>query len=126
MSIQVSGNPIKCAFAAGHNGMVDSVIVRKLSKPRGIKVITASRSELNLLDSAAVNDFFSNNHIDQIYVTAKVGGVVANNNYSADFIYENLMIECNLINSAHLAGIQNLLLLGSSCIYPKFAKQSMK
>ncbi|ARD43590.1 GDP-L-fucose synthase [Colwellia sp. PAMC 21821] len=114
-------------FVAGHNGMVGSAIVRQLSKVQGVELITRSRKGLDLKNQQAVLDFFQTEKIDQVYLAAaKVGGIVANNTYPADFIYENLMIQCNIINSAHLADIQQLLFLGSSCIYPKLAEQPMK
>lgn len=113
-------------FIAGHNGMVGSAIYRQLSKNNDIEIITRSRQELNLTDQQAVLNFFQTENIHQVYVAAaKVGGIMANNNYPADFLYENLMIECNIIHSAHLANIQQLLFLGSSCIYPKLANQPM-
>jgi GDP-L-fucose synthase len=117
---------MKKVFVAGHNGMVGSAIVRQLSRQAGIEIITRSRKELDLCNQQAVADFFASNQIDEVYLAAaKVGGIIANNTYPADFIYENLMIECNIIHSAHIAGIQKLLFLGSSCIYPKLAQQPM-
>ncbi|WBA13951.1 GDP-L-fucose synthase [Salinivibrio proteolyticus] len=114
-------------FVAGHNGMVGSAIVRQLMKRDNVEVITRSRQELNLLDQAAVNAFFATANIDQVYLAAaKVGGIHANNTYPADFIYENLMMECNIIHAAHQHDVQHLLFLGSSCIYPKLATQPMK
>ncbi|TMN33188.1 GDP-fucose synthetase [Pseudoalteromonas sp. S2755] len=116
----------KIVFVAGHNGMVGSAIVRKLKQSDDIKVITKSRAALNLLDQQAVRTFFEENQIDQVYLAAaKVGGIVANNTYPAEFIYENLTIQNNIIHSAHLSGVNDLLFLGSSCIYPKFAEQPM-
>lgn len=113
-------------FVAGHNGMVGSAIVRLLEKSKNYNVITRNRSELDLLDQSEVIRFFQEQHIDQVYLAAaKVGGIVGNNTYPADFIYENLTIQNNVIHSAHLAGVQDLLFLGSSCIYPKFAEQPM-
>ena len=113
-------------FIAGHNGMVGSAIFRQLAQRSDVKIITRSRSELNLLDQRAVNDFFAIERIDQVYLAAaKVGGILANNTYPAEFIYENLMMECNVINAAHQNNVQNLLFLGSSCIYPKLAEQPM-
>ena len=117
----------KTIFVAGHNGMVGSAIVRQLKKQPGVSVITRSRLELNLLDQNAVANFFESNDIDQVYLAAaKVGGIIANNTYPAEFIYENLMIQNNIIHSAHLAGVNDLLFLGSSCIYPKLAEQPMQ
>jgi GDP-L-fucose synthase len=117
---------IKRIFIAGHNGMVGSAIVRVLSQQPDVKIITRTRSQLDLTSQQAVLEFFQAEKIDQVYLAAaKVGGIAANNNLPADFIYQNLMIECNVIHSAHLANIQKLLFLGSSCIYPKLADQPM-
>lgn len=113
-------------FVAGHRGMVGSAIVRQLTASGHTNIITRTRNELDLTNQQAVVDFFQREKIDQVYLAAaKVGGIVANNTYPADFIYENLMIQCNIIHSAHLANIQQLLFLGSSCIYPKLAEQPM-
>ncbi|EOX3438079.1 GDP-L-fucose synthase family protein [Vibrio cholerae] len=113
-------------FVAGHNGMVGSAIVRQLSARDDVEIITRSRSELDLLDQAAVNQFFSAERIDQVYLAAaKVGGIHANNIYPAEFIYQNLLMECNIIHAAHQNNVQHLLFLGSSCIYPKLAEQPM-
>ncbi len=120
-------NNKKRIFIAGHNGMVGSAIVRQLSQTDDVELITRSRKELDLTNQQAVLEFFQTEKIDQVYLAAaKVGGIVANNTYPADFIYENLMIQCNIINSAHFTDIQKLLFLGSSCIYPKLAEQPMK
>jgi len=106
--------------------MVGSAIVRQLRKRGDAELILRSRSELDLTSQQAVADFFKTEQIDEVYLAAaKVGGIIANNTYPADFIYENLMIECNIIHSAHVAGIDRLLFLGSSCIYPKLAEQPM-
>lgn len=113
-------------FVAGHNGMVGSAIVRQLRQNPANELLLRSRSELDLTSQAQVSAFFAAEQIDQVYLAAaKVGGIIANNTYPADFIYENLMIECNIIHSAHQAGVQKLLFLGSSCIYPKLAEQPM-
>jgi len=117
---------MKRVFVAGHNGMVGSAIVRQLNSRKDIELILKSRAELNLLNQQAVLDFFKNERIDQVYLAAaKVGGISANNTYPADFIYQNLMIQCNIVHAAHLANIDELLFLGSSCIYPKLAPQPM-
>jgi GDP-L-fucose synthase len=114
-------------FVAGHHGMVGSAIVRRLQALGYCNVLTAGRDELDLVRQLDVERFFQRHAIDQVYLAAaKVGGIHANNTYPADFIYHNLMIEANLINAAHAAGIQKLLFLGSSCIYPKHAEQPMK
>ncbi|UTW07493.1 GDP-L-fucose synthase [Pseudomonas benzenivorans] len=114
-------------FVAGHRGMVGSAIVRRLRALGYANILTAGRDELNLLDQRAVGAFFDENQIAQVYLAAaKVGGIHANNTYPADFIYENLMIEANIIEAAHQSGVQRLLFLGSSCIYPKHAEQPMK
>ena len=113
-------------FVAGHRGMVGSAIVRQLEASGHTNIITRTRSELDLTNQQAVVDFFQSEKIEQVYLAAaKVGGIVANNTYPADFIYENLMIQCNIIHSGHLCDIQQLLFLGSSCIYPKLAEQPM-
>ncbi|MBN8085156.1 GDP-L-fucose synthase [Vibrio vulnificus] len=116
----------KRIFVAGHNGMVGSAIVRQLAQRDDVEIITRSRSELDLLNQNAVNDFFAAEQIDQVYLAAaKVGGIHANNTYPAEFIYQNLIMECNIIHAAHLNNVQHLLFLGSSCIYPKLAVQPM-
>lgn len=114
-------------FVAGHRGMVGSAIVRRLRALGYDNILTAGRDELNLLDQQAVHAWFQSHAIDQVYLAAaKVGGIHANNTFPADFIYENLMIEANIIHAAHIHGVQQLLFLGSSCIYPKHAEQPMK
>ena len=114
-------------FVAGHNGMVGSAIVRKLKLLGYDNILTAERGELDLLCQADVAAFFQSNSIDHVYLAAAmVGGIHANNTYPADFIYQNLMLQNNVIHSAHLAGVQKLLFLGSSCIYPKHAAQPMR
>ncbi len=113
-------------FIAGHNGMVGSALVRQFENQPDIQLVVRNRNELNLVDQHAVQQFFKVERIDQVYLAAaKVGGIHANNEYPAEFIYENLMIEANIIHAAHLAGVQKLLFLGSSCIYPKMAEQPM-
>lgn len=106
--------------------MVGSAIVRQLAARGSCEVVTRSREKLNLLDQAAVADFFATEKFDQVYLAAaKVGGIVANNTYPADFIQDNLLIQCNVIGSAFASGVRELLFLGSSCIYPKLAEQPM-
>ena len=113
-------------FIAGHNGMVGSALVRFL-KLQNVELILKKKKELDLLDQKKVQNFFKNNKIDQVYLAAaRVGGINANNNYPANFIYENLMIQTNVIHSAFLNGIKKLLFLGSSCIYPIKVKQPIK
>jgi GDP-L-fucose synthase len=113
-------------YVAGHRGMVGAAIVRKLQSIGCNNIITRTHSELDLTDQAAVNDFFTENKIDRVIIAAaKVGGIHANNVFPAEFIYINLMIQSNLIHQAYLAGVQDLLFLGSSCIYPKLAPQPM-
>ena len=114
-------------FVAGHRGMVGSAIVRRLHALGHERILTADRSVLDLLDQAAVRRFFAEHRIDQVYLAAaKVGGIHANNTYPAEFIHENLLIQSNLIHAAHVADVDRLLFLGSSCIYPKHAEQPMR
>jgi GDP-L-fucose synthase len=108
-------------FLAGHRGMVGSAIQRRLNArdPGSVQIITAARDQLDLLDQRAVRAFVDQTRPDAVIIAAaKVGGIHANATYPADFIYENLMIECNLVHAAYMAGVQKLLFLGSSCIYP--------
>ena len=114
-------------FLAGHNGMVGSAILKKL-KLRGYKkIITVSKSKLNLLDQKKVEIFLKKKKPKIVIIAAaRVGGILANNNNKANFLYENLMIQTNLIHASFLAGVKNLIFLGSSCIYPKNAKQPIK
>lgn len=113
-------------FVAGHRGMVGSAIVRRLQEADDIEIVTATHAELDLTNQAAVQAFFAAQGIDEVYLAAaKVGGIHANNTFPAEFIFENLMIEANVIHAAHRAGVQKLLFLGSSCIYPKHAEQPM-
>lgn len=114
-------------FVAGHKGMVGSALARQLAQDPNNDIVTADRTELDLTSQQAVQCFFAEQSIDQVYLAAaKVGGIHANNTYPADFIYENLMIEANIIHAAHLHNVQKLLFLGSSCIYPKLAEQPMR
>jgi GDP-L-fucose synthase len=116
----------KRIYIAGHNGMVGSALIRQLKSDSSNIIITASKEELDLTNQQSVSQFFANNKIDQVYLAAaKVGGIHANNTYPADFIYQNLMIEANIINATHTHNVQKLLFLGSSCIYPKLAEQPM-
>lgn len=115
-------------YVAGHRGMVGSAIVRTLLA-QGVaadRIITRTHAELDLIDQRAVQDFFDKERPDQVYLAAaKVGGIHANNTYPAEFIYENLMVQLNVIQAAHQNGVQKLLSLGSSCIYPRLAPQPM-
>jgi GDP-L-fucose synthase len=117
-------------FVAGHKGMVGQALCRALAPAveRGeVSLITRDRSALDLCDQAQVRAFFERERVDQVYIAAaKVGGIVANNTYPAQFLYENLMIEANLIHQAFSAGVKRLLFLGSSCIYPREAEQPMR
>ncbi|MBA6414063.1 GDP-L-fucose synthase [Parahaliea sp. F7430] len=111
-------------FVAGHHGMVGSALTKELYKNSANVLVTADREELDLTCQEAVVDFFNQHHFDQVYLAAaKVGGIHANNTYPAEFIYENLMIEANVIHAAHMNDVQKLLFLGSSCIYPVLADQ---
>ena len=118
---------MKKIFLAGHNGMVGSAIHRLLKCRKNIKIITRTRSELDLCDQKAVKNFMETERPSEVIIaSAKVGGIHANNIYPADFIYQNLQIQSNLIHYSHLQNVDKLLFLGSSCIYPKYAKQPMK
>jgi GDP-L-fucose synthase len=113
-------------YVAGHRGMVGGAICRKL-RERGAEVVTRTHAELDLTDQAAVRAFFGSEKPDGVVLAAaKVGGIYANNTYPADFIYENLMIEANVVHQAYAAGVQRLLFLGSSCIYPRAVEQPMR
>ena len=117
---------MKKIFVAGHRGMVGSAIVRNLEQSGGFEIVTRTRDEVNLLSQADVVHLFETENISQVYLAAaKVGGIIANNTYPAEFIYENLTIQTNIIHAAHVNDIQDLLFLGSSCIYPKLAEQPM-
>lgn len=114
-------------YVAGHRGMVGSAICRQLQATEDTDLLVRTHAELDLTNQAAVLQFFKNERPTQIYLAAaKVGGIYANNTFPAQFIYENLMIQANVIHAAHCCNIQNLLFLGSSCIYPKNASQPMK
>jgi GDP-L-fucose synthase len=114
-------------FVAGHRGMVGSAIVRNLESKGYSNILTRSRQELDLMDQASVRDFIVNEKPAYIYIAAaKVGGIQANNLYRADFLYQNLQIEANLIHAAHIAGVERLLFLGSSCIYPRDCLQPIR
>jgi len=113
-------------FVAGHKGMVGSAIVRRLRALGYTNIVTRDRAQLNLLDQLAVMNFFAETKIEQVYMAAaKVGGIHANNTYPAEFIYENLMMQANVIHAAHQHDVQKMLFLGSSCIYPINVKQPM-
>ena len=114
-------------YVAGHRGMVGSAIVRELENQGYKNIITQTHSELDLTNQQQVQEFFSQEKPSEVYMAAaKVGGIFANNTYPADFIYQNLMIEANVIHSAFKSGVKKLLFLGSSCIYPKLADQPMR
>ena len=120
-------NKIDKRFVAGHRGMVGSAICRKLQQEGYAQVITRTSKELDLTNQKAVNAFFETEKPQFVFLAAaKVGGIHANNTYRADFLYRNLMIECNVIHASHVHGVQKLLFLGSSCIYPKMAPQPLK
>ena len=113
-------------FVAGHKGMVGSALVRILQL-QNVRIITKERNELDLLNQQEVQNFFKNEEIDQVYLAAaKVGGIYANNTYPGEFIYENLMVQNNVIHNAFLSGVKKLLFLGSSCIYPKNINEPIK
>jgi len=118
----------KKIFVAGHNGMVGSAIIRLLLKRKEeIEIVTRDRKKLDLTDQSAVQNFLKKESFDQIYLAAaKVGGIYANYTLPANFIYENLMIQTNIINGAFLSGTKHLLFFGSSCIYPKFSNQPIQ
>ena len=114
-------------FVTGHRGMVGSALVRRLRAGGYTDILTRTRTELDLLDQTAVHRFMAQERPDYVFIAAaKVGGIQANNQYRADFIYQNLMIEANLIHGAHAAGVQRLMFLGSSCIYPRDCPQPIK
>jgi GDP-L-fucose synthase len=114
-------------YVAGHRGMVGSAIVRALKQQGYERIVTRTHAELDLTDQAAVRAFFETEKPDQVYLAAaKVGGIHANNTFPAEFIYQNLMMEANVIHQAWCAGVKKLLFLGSSCIYPRLAEQPMR
>ena len=114
-------------YVAGHRGMVGSAIIRKLKEEGFENIIFRTSSELDLRNQQAVSDFFQKEKPDYVFLAAaKVGGILANNTYRAEFLYDNLMIQSNIIDSAHKAGVTKLMFLGSSCIYPKLAPQPLK
>lgn len=114
-------------YIAGHRGMVGSAICRRLQKEGFNNLVTRVSSDLDLRDQAAVRDLFQKEHPDYVFLAAaKVGGIMANNTYRAEFLYDNLLIESNVIDAAYRSGVKKLLFLGSSCIYPKLAPQPLK
>ena len=114
-------------FVAGHNGLVGSAIVRVLRGQGLSNIVTRSHKELELTDQAQVRAFFRSEKIDQVYLAAaKVGGIHANNTYPAEFIYDNMMVQANVVHEAWKSGVQKLLFLGSSCIYPRMAEQPIR
>src|SRR5215212_6705842 len=111
-------------YVAGHRGMVGSAIERKLKEEGFTNIVTRTSSEIDLRNQQAVNDFFEKEKPGYIFLAAaKVGGIVANNTYRAEFLYDNLMIESNIIHNSYLTGVKKLMFFGSSCIYPKMAPQ---
>jgi GDP-L-fucose synthase len=116
----------KKVYVAGHRGMVGSAIVRRLAS-EGCEILTATRSELDLTRQADVERWMEKNRPDAVFLAAaKVGGILANDTYPADFLYDNLILEANIIHAAHKVGVEKLMFLGSSCIYPKFAEQPIR
>ncbi|NOX40885.1 MAG: GDP-L-fucose synthase [Alphaproteobacteria bacterium] len=114
----------KRIYVAGHNGMVGRALVRHLEQDPNNEVFGVSHGELDLMNQRRVREFFEQEHIDEVYfAAAKVGGILANSTYPAEFIYDNLMVETNTIHATHLAGVQKFMFLGSSCIYPRLAEQ---
>jgi GDP-L-fucose synthase len=114
-------------FVAGHRGLVGSAVMRVLQAQGHANIVTCGRAELDLTDQAQVRSFFRSAQIDQVYLAAaKVGGIHANNTYPAEFIYENMMVQANVVHEAWRSGVQKLLFLGSSCIYPRLAEQPIR
>ncbi|MFA6117520.1 MAG: GDP-L-fucose synthase [Sphingomonas sp.] len=123
MTFSLAGRRV---YVAGHRGMVGSAIVRRLAGEQ-CEILTASRVDLDLLDQAAVRAWFERERPDAVFLAAaKVGGILANDRFPADFLYQNMMIEANVIEAAHRSEVEKLLFLGSSCIYPKFAPQPIR
>ena len=120
-------SPNSCIYVAGHKGMVGSAIVRRLQAAGHTHLITRTRTEVDLTDQQAVSSFFTDENIDAVILAAaKVGGIHANNSYPAEFIYQNIMIQTNIVHAAFITGVKRLLFLGSSCIYPKLAPQPLR
>ena len=118
---------MKKIFVAGHRGMVGSAICRQLQKKYDVEIITRTRDEVDLCDQRAVREFMKSEKPDEVILAAaKVGGIYANNTYPAEFIYQNLQIQSNVIHAAHINDVQKLLFLGSSCIYPRAVEQPMR
>ena len=118
---------MKKIFVAGHNGMVGNAICRQLKQQSGVEIITRTRKELDLCDQSAIQEFMRLEKPDEVILAAaKVGGIHANNTYPAEFIYENLQIQNNIIHTSHINNVQKLLFLGSSCIYPRQVQQPMR
>ena len=118
---------MKKIFVAGHNGMVGSAICRQLRQQSGVEIITRTRKELDLCEQSAIQEFMKSEKPDEVILAAaKVGGIHANNTYPAEFIYENLQIQNNIIHTSHINNVQKLLFLGSSCIYPRQVQQPMR
>ena len=117
----------KKIYIAGHRGMVGSAIHRKLNQEGYNNIVTRTSHQPDLRNQQAVHDFFKDEKPDYVFLAAaKVGGILANNTYRADFLYDNLMIQNNVIHNAYLSGVKKLMFLGSSCIYPKLAPQPLK
>ncbi len=123
MSYSLNGKKV---YVAGHRGMVGSALVRRLAT-EGCDVLTATRSELDLVRQDQVENWMEKNRPDAIFLAAaRVGGILANETYPAEFLYDNLILEANIIHAAHKVGVEKLMFLGSSCIYPKFAEQPIR
>lgn len=117
----------KKIFVAGHKGLLGSALIKQLKNNNHNLIFTADKKKLDLINQNKVNNFFKKNNFDEVYMSAaKVGGILFNKNYPAEFIYENLMIAANIINAAWLTNVKKLIFIGSSCIYPKFSKSPIK